>query len=82
MRQVHADLVRTAGFEREARETYRPPGFYHLVVGAGSATVALDNGHFLPLLGMASNRRLNHALQRREASTHQRYIAPLQLVGF
>ena len=82
MRQVHADLVRTAGFERETHETYRPPGLYHLVVGAGSATVALDDGHLLPLLRMASNRCLNSALQCREASTHQRHIAPLQLVGF
>ena len=82
MRQVHADLVRTASFERETRETYRPPGIYNLVMGAGSTTVALDNGHLLPLLGMTSNRCLNSALQGWEASTHQRYITPLQLAGF
>ena len=81
MRQVHTDLVRTASFERETHETYRPPGFYHLVVGAGSTTVALDNGHLLPLLGMASNRCLHSALQCWEAATHQRHIAPLQLAG-
>jgi len=63
MCQVHADLVRTAGFQRETHETYSPPGFYHLVVSAGSTTVALDDGHLLPMLGMASNRCLDNALQ-------------------
>jgi hypothetical protein len=82
MRQVHADLVRTAGFERETHETYRSPGIYNLVVSASRTTVALDNGHLLPLLGMASNRCLNSALQCWEASTHQRHIAPLQLASF
>src|SRR5919204_6811307 len=81
MCQVHADLVRTAGFERETHETYRPPGFYHLIVSARSTTVALDNGHLLPMLGMASNRCLNSALQGWESATHQRHIAPLQLAG-
>src|SRR5262249_48127781 len=82
MRQVHAELVRTAGFERETRETYRSPGIYNLVVRAGRTTVALDNGHLLPLLGMASNRCLNSALRCWEASTHQGYITPLQLTRF
>ena len=82
MRQMHADLVRTAGFERETHETYRSPGFYHPIVGAGRTTVALDDGHLLPMLGMASNRCLNSALQGWESSTHQRHIAPLQLAGF
>jgi hypothetical protein len=27
MRQMYAELVRAAGFERETQETYRPPGF-------------------------------------------------------
>jgi hypothetical protein len=82
VRQVYADLVRAAGFERETHETYGSPGFYHLVVSASSTTVALDDSHLLPLLGMASNRCINSTLQCWEASTHQRHIAPLQLPVF
>jgi hypothetical protein len=77
--QVHADLVRAAGFESEMHETHRPPGFDDLVVGAGRTTVARHDGHLLPMLGMASDRRINGALQGRQLSTHQCHIAALQL---
>jgi hypothetical protein len=75
--QVYADLVRASGFKGETQETYRPPGFYHPVVGTGRTAVAFDHSHLLPMLGMASNRRVNSALQCWEASAHQRHIAPL-----
>jgi hypothetical protein len=77
--QVHADLVRAAGFESEAQETDGPPGFDHLVVRAGRPTVARHHGHLLPMLGMTSNRRIDGALQGWEPSTHQCHIASLQL---
>lgn len=79
VRQVHADLMGAAGFEGETQEAQGPPGFQHLVVGTGGAAVPRDYGHLLPMLGMAPNRRINGALQRRESSTHQRHITPLQL---
>jgi hypothetical protein len=76
--QVHADLVRTAGFESETQETDGSPGLDYLVMGAGRTTVALNDSHFLPMLGMASNRRIDRTLQGWESSTHQCHIAALQ----
>jgi hypothetical protein len=77
--QVHADLVCAAGFESEPQETYGSPGFDYLVVSTGSTSVALNDGHLLPMLGMASNRRIDSRLQGWESSTYQCDIASLQL---
>jgi hypothetical protein len=81
VRQVHPNLVRATGFKGETHEAQGAPGFEHLVMRAGGTTVALDHGHFLPLLGMAPNGRIDSALQRWQAPTHERRITPPQLAG-
>jgi hypothetical protein len=81
VRQVDPNLVRATGVEGETHEAQGAPGFEHLVMRAGGTAVALDHGHFLPLLGMAPKGRSDAALQRWQAPTHERHITPLQLAG-
>jgi len=81
VRQVDPNLVRATGFKGEMHEAQGAPGFEHLVMCASGTTVALDHGHFLPLLGMTPDRRIDAALQRWQAPTHERDVAPLQLTG-
>jgi hypothetical protein len=81
VRQVDANLVRATGFEGETQEAQGTPGFEHLVVRAGGPPSTRHHGHFLALLGMPSDGRIDGALQRWQAPTHERDIAPLQLAG-
>src|ERR1700674_6017858 len=64
-RQVHANLVRPAGFEITAQECMPAPSLDHLITRTSEAA-ASDHRHSQPVLRMPANRSLELARVRFE----------------
>ena len=74
MRQMHADLVRAAGFEMHARQRVRAKSLLDAVVRHGFAPVAAHR-HLRALRAMAADGFIDGAAAGHGAGAHREILA-------
>ena len=79
----HVDtyLMRAPCLQRQLQQTEGPPRFQHAVMRTRCPSAAGDDGHFLSLRWVPTDRRIDRALRGWHLAVNERLVAALQRAG-
>ena len=75
---MHTNLMRAACTQPAAHQRIFAKALQHLILRHGIAAALLDNRHFLAVILVAGNLRLNHAAIRLDIAAHHSQIGTLR----